>query len=342
MAAANPDRVLPRLLDQCVNCLVFNWGQPEELTTLRKCKQCKVVQYCTESCQREHWKLVHKQQCEELASVGERGKPISDFKLLDGSDPLQDLVTQTEKILQRMYNSRSMSKSVYTKVSSQLDQLQKELKKCMLTALAHKTVFPKRALAFSFRFDWATISEFYNQYSHLLDKDLTNQMLWSTLFLVLERLTACRAVDRVNTLKTPHESVPAEYWVGLQQESGVLPERVDDLIKALSADQLPSFQELLRIFCGGTLLQTCSFCSTKMTVAAVFREVRGCFKGTPTVVVQPFLPPLFSCGAKACSDQLVVKEDAFSSFEVGLYATCARLSSLKCDYCFLLCEKVHR
>ena len=326
----------------CPNCEVFGWVQLEP-EKLKQCSKCKVVQYCSKSCQREHWRLVHKHQCEELASVGERGKPISDFKLLDGSDPLQDLVTQAEKILQRMYNSRSMSKSVYTKVSSQLDQLQKELEKCMLTALAHKTVFPKRwALAFSLNFDWATISEFHNQYFNLLDKDLTNQMLWSTLFLVLERLEACRAVDRVNTLKTPHESVPAEYWVGLQQEIGVLPERVDDLIKALSADQLPSFQELLRIFCGGTLLQTCSFCSTKMTVAAVFREARGCFKGTPTVVVQPFLPPLFSCGAKACSDQLVVKGDAFNSFAIGLNATCARLSSLKCDYCFLLCEKVHR
>ena len=70
MAAANPDMVvLPRLLDQCVNCLVFKWGQPEELTTLRKCKQCKVVQYCSESCQKEHWNLVHKKQCKKIASA---------------------------------------------------------------------------------------------------------------------------------------------------------------------------------------------------------------------------------------------------------------------------------
>ena len=69
MAAANPGKVLPWLLDQCVNCMVFNWGQPEEVTTLRKCKQCKVVQYCCESCQKEHWKLVHKKQCKKIASA---------------------------------------------------------------------------------------------------------------------------------------------------------------------------------------------------------------------------------------------------------------------------------
>ena len=73
MAAANPGKVLPWLLDQCVNCMVFNWGQPEELTTLRKCKQCKVVQYCSESCQKEHWMMVHKQQCMLLASVKANG-----------------------------------------------------------------------------------------------------------------------------------------------------------------------------------------------------------------------------------------------------------------------------
>ena len=69
MAAANPGKVLPWLLDQCVNCMVFNWGQPEELTTLRKCKQCKMVQYCSESCQKEHWKLVHKKQCKKIATT---------------------------------------------------------------------------------------------------------------------------------------------------------------------------------------------------------------------------------------------------------------------------------
>ena len=69
MAAANPGKVQPGLRNICVNCKVFNWGQSEEVTTLRKCKQCKMVQYCSESCQKEHWKLVHKKHCKKIASV---------------------------------------------------------------------------------------------------------------------------------------------------------------------------------------------------------------------------------------------------------------------------------
>ena len=69
MAAANPGKAQLGLMNKCVNCLVFNWGQPEDPTTLRKCKQCKVVQYCSESCQKEHWNLVHKKQCKKIASA---------------------------------------------------------------------------------------------------------------------------------------------------------------------------------------------------------------------------------------------------------------------------------
>ena len=117
------------------------------------------------------------------------------------------------------------------------------------------------------------------------DPKVVSQDLWLTLHLVLGRLTSCIS-EIVTMLKDPRGAVPPELWIGFQQEEvGVLPSRVVDLIKALSASQLPSFQELLKVFCGGTLRQTCSFCKKRMTVAAVFGEVAGRYVGTPTVSI---------------------------------------------------------
>ena len=138
MAAANTDRVLPCLLDQCVNCKVFKWGQPEELATLRKCKQCKVVQYCSESCQKEHWKSVHKQHCKKIALTGQlityQEIGVKKFRVSRGifshhpfsaselpSNPVVALLMLAQKILTKMQYS---NQPAYTKVSSLLAQLQ--------------------------------------------------------------------------------------------------------------------------------------------------------------------------------------------------------------------------
>ena len=174
------------------------------------------------------------------------------------------------------------------------------------------------------------------------DKDLASQDLWSTLSLVLGRLMPCDAVEMVNSLKDPRGAVPPELWIGFQQEVGPFPSSVGELIKALSGDEFPSFQELLKIYCGGSLSQTCSFCSTRMDVAAVDREVKGCYEGIPTVSIYPFLPPLFCCGANTCRMEDERKYNAFLKLHLGLGATRARLLPTRCDYCFLLAEKVHR
>ena len=350
MAAANPDRVLPYLLDECVNCKVFKWGQPEELTTLRKCKQCKVVQYCTESCQKEHWKLVHKKQCKKIASAIASYREKGDDFGVSGviyshhpfpasevpGNPATTLMMLALKVLAKM---QFRKQSVYTKVSSQLAQLQTEMTKWMGNTWADKKIFPEK---FRSVYNLNMIHGLYLETSRTADKELASQDLWSTLNLVLGRLSACDAVHMVHSLKDPRGVVPAKLWIGFYEEVGPLPSRVAELIKALSGDQFPSFQELLKIFCGGNLSQACSFCSTRMDVAAVDREVKGCYEGIPTVSVLPFLPPLFNCGAKACEVKHGKKNNAFGQLYMGLVATLARLESKRCDYCFMLAEKVHR
>ena len=89
-ASASQMKIGPAKMNFCSNCTVFGWVELDP-NKLKKCTKCKVPQYCSKSCKREHWRLVHKQQCQEIAAVGKLGK------LLDGSDPLQDLATQADK-----------------------------------------------------------------------------------------------------------------------------------------------------------------------------------------------------------------------------------------------------
>ena len=350
MAAANPGKVQPWLMDRCVNCKVFNWGQPEELTTLRKCKQCKVVQYCSESCQKEHWMMVHKQQCKKIASVIAFYQEIGDdsgvynvisshhpFPALElPGNPSVALVMLALKVLSKM---QFRNQSVYAKVSSQLAELEVEMTRWMERTWAYKKIFPEKCRLV----DLSKISNLCKQTSgRMVDEELASQDLWSTLHLVLGRLYVSEAVDMVDILKDPRGVVPAKLWVGLEQEVGPFPNLVADLIKALSGDQFPSFQELLKIFCGGSLSQACSFCSTRMDVAAVSGEVLGRYVGIPAVSIIPFLPPMFKCGAETCKVELLRKKDAFVKLYFGLGATLVKLRSTTCDYCFLRAEKAHR
>jgi len=50
----------------CYNCFVFDWKQPH-MDTLKRCKECRLVWYCDEMCQKEHWHNTHKKQCKYLS-----------------------------------------------------------------------------------------------------------------------------------------------------------------------------------------------------------------------------------------------------------------------------------
>jgi len=52
---------------ECVNCKVYGWKQPADTSDLKRCSQCKVVWYCSEQCQKEHWHKTHKNHCKYLA-----------------------------------------------------------------------------------------------------------------------------------------------------------------------------------------------------------------------------------------------------------------------------------
>ena len=61
----------PQKLGKCANCLLFDWAEPGVGVKLQQCKQCKVLEYCGQACQEEHWKLIHKSHCKKMARAFE-------------------------------------------------------------------------------------------------------------------------------------------------------------------------------------------------------------------------------------------------------------------------------
>jgi len=51
----------------CVNCFIFNWKQPN-INLLKRCTGCRMMWYCDDKCQKEHWNNTHKNQCKYLSS----------------------------------------------------------------------------------------------------------------------------------------------------------------------------------------------------------------------------------------------------------------------------------
>ena len=213
----------------------------------------------------------------------------------------------------------------------------------MSTTFANKKTYPMK---YNWNTSLNTLFDLYTQTAKIYNKKLAPQELWYTLHLVWGRLSGCRFLEQMRSLMDPQESVPKELFIGLQKDVGVFPIRVVELIRALSGNQIPSFGELLTIFCGGSLCQTCSFCKAKMIVHAVNGEFKGAhrFKGlrVPTVTIVPFLPPLYSCGSEKCDKEIDTEENIYRKLYTGLALTHLRLRPSMCDYCFMLPEKAHR
>jgi sulfur relay (sulfurtransferase) DsrC/TusE family protein len=53
--------------EMCANCFVLE-RTLENGAKLSKCSRCKQIKYCSRTCQAQHWKKIHKQQCKVPAS----------------------------------------------------------------------------------------------------------------------------------------------------------------------------------------------------------------------------------------------------------------------------------
>jgi len=71
---------IENLLKQCANCPLYNWPQLESVEGNKRCGRCKILRYCSEACQKEHWLKVHKFHCKYLSGSKEKEESLHNPK----------------------------------------------------------------------------------------------------------------------------------------------------------------------------------------------------------------------------------------------------------------------
>ena len=328
----------------CANCAAFQWKQPESAVRMQ-CSRCKVVKYCSEECQAEHWKLVHSKHCKKLAAAKKdesEGKNTSPMPVgifsnhpfpLDGlkGDVYEALLICMEKILEKM---RSINHPVFSTFPDELRQFEHDL------AVCRKSIWFQRKIGVP-DYNHSPFGLLCSVFNIVVGRGEDPFGLWQTLLFILDRVLHHFNVDVMKILKQPREDIPEKFWENLDEDQiEVFTSRLEALVKAFGRPQFPSCEELLKIFCGGSLDQACSFCASSMSVAAVF--VKGSKDNTPLVMILPGLPPLFSCCASICNLKMQKRYDAWRKWLLAVGATYRKLEKNRCDSCFKQASQVHR
>ena len=339
------------LMDECLNCMVYNWVQPNP-SILQKCKQCKIVQYCGIDCQAEHWKACHKKHCKELVAAKvtwrEGDPPVHigshpKYLAVDlHGDPNKNLVPLVMHVIGKMKETNHPSFSIDV-AKALLHQIWDKMARDYLPVIyTHTRIFPA-PLPFSTAAMDALL-ELLQQMKEISFDDMEDQPdLWRTLQLILNKLYDHQLILIAQSLKELDVSVPEELRHCVEKEVGLFPGIVEKITEAFisSGSQFPTFQQLLEILCGGNLNQACMNCNKHIVVSASVGP--GSYTGNmPTVVVLPYLPRMFFCEEKICVEESKRRILDFAKWLAAVCAASSRLAPNRCDFCFKLSEKVHR
>jgi len=326
----------------CANCQVFGWVQPDP-AQLRNCGKCKVLKYCSQECQAEHWKLVHKGQCKLLAKARESSKiPVTIFShhpfpsFAPPENTLEALVELIQRVLAKM---QDINHPVCYLLPAQMKQIEDTVVRYRDVIWAHQKTFPKQA-----KIPWGlesplAIIDFLDYQSQSKTDPLD---LGSILSLLWFRLLSQKTVLELNLMKDPGAMILKKAWEGAEKEVGDFPNQLQELIKAFYASErnFPSYEGLLKAFCGGSLIQKCSFCSNTIKVDALLRERSS--SSLAFAMIQPHFSPTFSCGKPACIQEMVKKARAWNDWQLAEAALFKKLQITRCDFCFKHAGKVNR
>jgi len=335
MAEALPIWTPSNLPNTCANCVAFNWEQPE-IGDLQKCTRCKMLQYCSKECQKEHWMLVHKSQCKKLAEIKNfEGFVVDTFKITHDTKPVETLLMLLWKTLLRIKSTALFSN---IEVRTQLMQLEQDIQESM-----KETKLITRTQHVDFELTLISSQPFQQPREvPLHGVDVESVDLWHTLLLLWRRLFHYNTFMKMKNLKDPRSAVPEELWSNMEEDVGPFPDRIAKLIGAFSGTQFPIFPDLLKIWCGGNLVQKCSFCNTIVTVAAVHEEGFGDYMGAPTISLLPHQSPVILCSDVRCLLELCANAFAWNKWSVAVRACFDKLEVNRCDYCFKIADEVHR
>jgi len=317
---------------------------------LHRCGKCKVLNYCGQDCQAEHWKVVHKNHCKLLARAKESSEtPVTIYSqhpfpsIPPPENTLEVLVELIQRVLVKMQDTNHPA---FVMFPTEMEGLLATVVRNREIMWAHQKSDPKltniypRGLRNSVKLVDLTLTKYlaYHRDPHDLGSIL--RLLWF-------RLQDHTIVLEVSGMKEPHAFIPEELCYGVQKEVRNFPTLLQNVIKAFDSSghdhEFPSFKNLLKIYCGGNLEQACTFCSRTMKIEAITGEANGlCDYNVGLAVVQPYFSPTFSCGDPVCYMMMLDRVNGWNDWVQAAKALWGKWQHGTCDFCFKRAVKVYR
>ena len=291
-------------LNECTNCIVFGWKQPKNPNAvLKTCSTCKLMQYCSQECQREHWRLVHKNHCKALANASpfvhdssiclyctdtknpNRSKKVCFAKMFGSGGTLDGLITPFSHhpfpveglpednsegliiLMQRILLEMKASKPkhpVYICGTAEGEMGQLEEG----LEKARLAIWFQRkcypAKDKTARFE--ICGQLFGDTQNLCHRILVKNLDDPHGLWSSLRLVWSILIDQHITLTVENFKEPDKSWPS-RDDSGPFKAMVSQLCKVNG--KIPPFAKFLEIFCGGSLAQKCTTCDKAVTVARV-------------------------------------------------------------------------
>ena len=329
-------------VDKCANCWVYDWKQAKP-ASLQKCGRCRVVQYCSKSCQEEHWIKVHKKHCKKLSRVQEP-VAVSLFSQhpfpMEGipGDNLEAMIIIIQRILVKM---RKDKHPAILRLRREMAQLENEMTLNRGNLWFRKKVYPSQAphdctiieTLVELQFETA------NVFSMMEVKENESSIWWS-LHLVWKFLDDLDFALAVQSFKDPWMAAPQHLWNGLEADCTAFIATAQGIVNAFKG-RIPSFIDLLKILCGGSLEQICTFCNKSMVVQGLRCSAQ---EGTPIAVFLPYKVRMFNCGDENCTAQMFNCNEKWRKWVVAGLTSYTKHKATFCNLCFKLVplDNIHR
>ena len=214
-----------------------------------------MLQYCSQRCQAEHWALVHKAHCKQMAwarQSEEGGKePVGIYSHHPFPDPeagvesgsaetTQVLVALVQKVLVRL---KSTNPALFLQID-QLPQLEDIMEMNRMQIWAHRKLFPEKYRHIKIESGTSPEHPLFSKTRVILLDDEASQNIWSILHLVWGRLIDHIVTVSISCLKDPRQSVPVDAWEDfIEDDVCLFPTRLKELLNAFHSNQDPSFKE---------------------------------------------------------------------------------------------------
>ena len=239
------------------------------------------------------------------------------FPLKAGAEQEQSRREKIVVLLQRLLLKIKLTKQPVSRLyPKEVDVIGDELLRMGMGASVNNVIYPK-----------ARPVAIVPKLKELLSPDLLNlppsgrYQMWDTFLMLVALLdNQVFSVELDGLIKKPEKSLPKDQRRVSQmvRESSYL--KVVDQILELLEEKLVTQEDLAAAVCDGNVKRECGGCSKDICIKAVSTFIHK-IAGVPSVFLQPGQTNLFSCGAKACEDQIKVRPEVSSwNFAIGAAA----------------------